>query len=224
MVRRGDSTHTHVLLVEGQDDRHVIYQLIDRCTRCAEMPHFGVIDKSSFSELLGSISGEINAPGREVVGIMVDANDDPQKRWNEVQGKLEAVLHKPPCEMSKKDIASQYLRKPEGLILKSNPRIGVWMMPDNDSSGELEDFVMQMIPRRDTVWPLSRNYISDIPDGHRKFDAGKVQKAELFAWLATRKEPGRMGAAIGAGDLSVDGPLAKKFLKWLSDLFGFQPG
>lgn len=223
MVAQGKPAHTHVLLVEGQDDRHVVCQLLDRCTRRAEMPHFGVIDKNSLLELLESISVEINAPGREVVGVMVDANSDPQKRWNEVQSKLETVLRKPPFEMREKDIASQYLREPGGLILQSNPRIGVWMMPDNDTSGELEDFVMQMIPGHDPVWPLSRNYISGIPDEHRKFHAGKVQKAELFAWLAARKEPGRMGAAIGAGDLSVDGPLAKKFLKWLSDLFGFQP-
>ena len=222
MVKRGGSEHTHVLLVEGQDDRHVIYQLLDRCVPHAELPpHFGVIDKNSFSELLESVSVEINAPGREVVGIMVDANDDPQKRWDEIKHKLETVLQEPPYEMRKKDIVSQYQCKPGGLILKSDPCIGVWMMPDNGTSGELEDFVMQMIPKQDPVWPLARGYINGISDGDRKFHPGKMKKAELFAWLAARREPGRMGAAIGAGDLSVDGPLAKKFLKWLSNLFGF---
>ncbi len=92
-------------------------------------------------------------------------------------------------------------------------------MPDNKSHGELEDFAAQMIPEDDPVWPSSREYIANIPVKDRKFDSDKTPKAELFAWLATRKNPGRMGAAIGADDLSLDNQPSKKFLKWLTELF-----
>lgn len=92
-------------------------------------------------------------------------------------------------------------------------------MPDNESPGELEDFAAKMVPASDPVWPSSREYIANIPDEERKFDSGKAPKAELFAWLATRREPGRMGAAIGADDLSLDNQPSKTFLKWLTDLF-----
>ena len=44
-------------------------------------------------------------------------------------------------------------------------------------------------------------------------------RAELHAWLATRENPGLMGAAIGRGDLKTDGPLCAAFLKWLEVLF-----
>ena len=92
-------------------------------------------------------------------------------------------------------------------------------MPDNKSPGELEDFAANMVPDNDPIWPSSRGYIANIPKQDRKFDCDKTPKAELFAWLATRNEPGRMGAAIGASDLALDNEPSETFLKWLSDLF-----
>ena len=81
------------------------------------------------------------------------------------------------------------------------PRVGIWLMPDNQSLGELEDFVAQMIPDNDPVWPLSQDYISRIPEEHREFAENKTSTAEVYAWLATREDPRQMGAAIGARDL-----------------------
>ena len=37
--------------------------------------------------------------------------------------------------------------------------------------------------------------------------------------LQQEKKPGRMGAAINAGDLTLENELSQSFLKWLSDLF-----
>ena len=93
-------------------------------------------------------------------------------------------------------------------------------MPDNKSQGELEDFVLGMIPYSDTIWPLSESYVADIPESDRKFRTVKTDKAKLYAWLAARREPGRMGAAVGAGDLEVTSPLCQNFLIWLTRLFG----
>ena len=92
-------------------------------------------------------------------------------------------------------------------------------MPCNKLPGELEDFAVTMIPGDDPIWPSSRQYITDIPQQDRKFDDEKKPKAELYAWLATRKTPGRMGAAIGAGDLSLNNKPSETFLKWLTELF-----
>ena len=57
---------------------------------------------------------------------------------------------------------------PDGTIIQANPRIGIWLMPDNMSVGELEDFVVQMIPEGDQVWPLSQRYIEEIPEEGKK--------------------------------------------------------
>ena len=92
-------------------------------------------------------------------------------------------------------------------------------MPDNVSSGELEDFVVQMIPSNDVVWPLSQAYIDKIPEADRKFAKGKIQRAKVHAWLAAREHPRRMGSAIGVGDLDINVEVSKKFVTWLRELF-----
>ena len=92
-------------------------------------------------------------------------------------------------------------------------------MPDNTSPGEVEDFVRRMIPDNDTVWSFAHNYIEGIPQVARKFERVKTDKAKLYAWLSTRKEPSRMGAAIGADELQLNGTLCQNFLTWLTKLF-----
>ena len=44
-------------------------------------------------------------------------------------------------------------------------------------------------------------------------------RAKVHAWLATRGEPRKMGSAIYAQDLRVDGPLSTTFANWLQELF-----
>ena len=92
-------------------------------------------------------------------------------------------------------------------------------MPDNASSGELEDFVVQMVSTGDTAWHLAQRYIDTIPESERKFSQQKTMRAKLYAWLATREDPRRMGSAIGAHDLEVGGPLCQSFITWLKKLF-----
>ena len=92
-------------------------------------------------------------------------------------------------------------------------------MPDNLSPGELEDFIYKLIPEDDPIWPRTNQYIKNIPSKDRKFTDRKEHRAKIHAWLATRKKPRRMGAAIGAGDLDSSAPIAQDFYKWLHLLF-----
>ena len=85
--------------------------------------------------------------------------------------------------------------------------------------GELENFVAEMIPDDDPIWPLARRYIDGIPERDRKFAKKKTMRAKVHAWLATRKTPGFMGSEIGQGDMRTDGPLVVQFTDWLRKLF-----
>ena len=198
-----------VLLVEGQDDKHVVLHL---CRRNESMPAFCISDKDGIDRLLDSISPEIKVSGRMSVGILVDANDEPANRWQAVRGRLQQF-----------DLSLPEEPEPNGTILPAVspavPRIGVWLWPDNRRPGELEDFVKSMIPSEDPIWPRSEEYIDRIPEPDRKFPPGKETKARIYAWLATTETPGRMGTAIGAQMLNVDGPLTLKFADWLRRLF-----
>lgn len=159
--------------------------------------------------LRSAIEAEVRAPSREIVGILVDANDSVRNRWLAVANQLR-----------KADIVAPEDPDPAGTIIDGTPRVGIWLMPNNRASGELEDFVAGMIPANDTVWPLSEKYVNGIPDEARKFKPGKTLRAKVHSWLATRQEPRKMGAAIGAGDLNVAASDAVRFVEWLRRLFG----
>ena len=200
-----DREPERVLLVEGQDDKHVVRQL---CLRSDAMPSFDIKDKGGIDKLLKSIDPEIKVSGRKAVGILVDANDNPESRWEAIRRRLQEQGFQPP--------ASPH---PTGTILFERLRIGIWLWPDNERPGELEDFVEAMIPQGDSVWPRSLAYIDDIPKSVRRFRENKALKAQLYAWLATRKTPQRMGMAIQAQELDIDGALAMRFADWLRQLF-----
>lgn len=211
MADGGDgSSENRVLLVEGWDDMHVVCHL---CEPNPITPTFTVSPKGGIDPLLKGIRSEISVEGRTVVGILVDANDDLQSRWDAVAGRLREANIEPPSGPAS-----------NGTIIESRPhegkpRVGVWLMPDNQSPGELEDFIEGMIPPHDRVWPMSEDYIDGIPVKHRKFKAGKILRAKVHAWLATRRRPRQMATAIEAGDLNTDTETCQRFLGWLRQLF-----
>ena len=128
-----------VLLVEGADDKHVVLHL---CERSRPMPPFHIKEKDGIDNLLASIGPEVKAPGRMAVGILPDANNVPEARWDALRHRL----------------ADRHLDLPErpdpdGTVVDGSPRIGIWLWPDNQEPGELENFVQTMVPP--TRWGLA---------------------------------------------------------------------
>lgn len=202
MIRPSNRPVDRVLLVEGSSDEHVIFHL--RSYRDLNI-EFTIVDKRGAPNLINGIRNEISAPNRKAVGIVLDANDNLSEKWNAVKRNISEAGITPP-----ENIPNQ------GMIVENIPRVGAWFMPNNQSPGEIEDFVINMIPEHDPVWPLSTQYIDSVPRDSLK---AKRQKAVLHAWLATKAQPGLMGAAISARELNVDGDLCNKFCNWLERLF-----
>ena len=196
-----------VLLVEGDDDKHVVRHLRDHPNH-PDIPRFCILNKNGYPNLEAAIGLEIKAPGRLVVGILADANNFPDRRWQAIANRLRKANIEPPPAL-----------EPDGTVIEGTPRVGIWLMPDNRLTGELENFIEQLIPADDRVWPLAQTYIDGIPEADRKFSAGKIERARIHAWLAARKEPRKMGASIGYGDLDATVPLAMSFTAWLRRLF-----
>lgn len=218
---------SRLLLVEGQDDKHVIWQICRGDAAAFSVTRdgydmsvtlrraantVGIVEKGNFHTVVEAIEAEIMMAGRQALGIVVDADGQPAQRWGQLKDAFPAAIPLPDTP------------DPAGVVIPEQPgqpRVGVWMMPDNQSPGELEDFVRRMIPAAAPVWTEAQHYIDDIqPEESRKFAADKTDKAKLYAWLSTLKEPSRMGAAIGEGDLKTDGGLCQSFVRWLQRLFG----
>ena len=194
-----------LLIVEGVNDRHVVRQIV---SRVGSGSGFEIADAGGINSLLESIEARANYTGRVALGIVADANDDINARWQSIRSRMPDRI-----DLPERPVAG-------GLIVESRPRVGVWLMPDNASPGQLEDFVQRMIPTDDTIWPLAERYIDDIPAPDRKFPPSKTSRAKLYAWLAARQDPRRMGEAIRTRDLAIDGALCQQFVGWLRRLFG----
>ena len=208
------SNDPRCLLVEGQDDRHLIEHICKKHLNRENLP-FVIKDKNGIANVIKSISGEVKVPDRKALGIITDTNGDLIKTWNKITKELKKTAGYLKIDSTK--IPDK--PKPEGVLIKCKPQIGIWLMPDNKSHGEIENFFLKMLPKEDPIWPLAKKYIERIPSKDRLFSLNKEEKAKLYAWLATRKNPGRMGASFTKDGLKLDDDLVKDFLKWLRALF-----
>ena len=196
------------LIVEGRDEVHVVTNLLRR--RKLEQT-FEIIDKGGFENLHSSIPTEVKASERRVLGILADANDNIEGRWRSIADQL----RKNDC-----DVPDAICRSGSIFCGPMGIRVGVWLMPNNNSKGELENFIYAMIPDGDPILPRAKEFIDNIPEGERKFKRPKITKAYVHAWLATRSKPRPMGTAIIADDLSHRAEIADSFVTWLDNLFG----
>lgn len=232
--------YKNVLLVEGQDDLHVVLHLYKKTHEKRLVPEvFCIRDMGGDTKLLAGMNNEIRSGRRGIVGVIIDADRDDESsqpadaataRWKEVADKLEEIGIAVPPERADGVVIPG---KPDGAArlasIGAPPRIGVWVMPDNEHPGELEDFIDRMIPSDAKARLLAKDYIdralTEIPDD----DVGRLVekkrlRGEVHAWLATRRRPRHLGAAIEAAYLNTDGELCQRFTAWLRRLFGEPAG
>ena len=197
--------------MEGNDEKHVVKKLLKRHNL---RPSFDIKPKGGFNGVRESIYNEVNASGRRILGILVDANANPDRRWQSIADSLT----KAGCDVP--------ANQPEAGSVFAGPRgiqVGVWLMPNNVRSGQLEDFIAELVPQSDPIWPRACCYIDGIPDRERLFRPQKITGAYVHAWLATREKPRPMGQAITTGDLNHNAAVATAFIEWLKNLFVLKP-
>lgn len=201
-----------MLLVEGSDDEHVICHLYQRAGYDV---NFGVRAEGSVQQVIQSIRNHVRVPGRMSLGIVVDANDRLEARWQEIRNKFSSVgIQLPP-----QPTAGGTVVQPESAH-SGFPRVGVWLMPDNSSGGELEDFLSGLVPSGDLIWPLAQTYVGDAFEQIPPQEHPKRLKAEIHAWLAGKNGGLPMGLSVGMGLFYVDDPTAQTFVAWLREVFG----
>jgi hypothetical protein len=196
------------LLVEGNDDRHVILAL---CKNHQITENFDIIDCDGINNMEKRIPLMFKKSGIETIGIVIDADENLQTRWNSLKNILSAIG----CNVP------QILQK-TGLILADNsPKTGVWIMPDNNSNGMLEDFISFLIPHEDKLLPVVHSTLNDIEFRKlNKYSAIHKSKAVIHTWLAWQEEPGKpMGTSITKRYLSANDATCHDFVLWLETLF-----
>lgn len=209
-----EEKHTFKLLVEGNDDKHVVIALWNN----AKLPEtFDVIDCHSITKLLENLKIRLTVPQiNERIGVVVDADEDISVRWDAIRDRLSAS-GKYDC----KDLSL-----PEnGLVLNPTsedaPVVGVWIMPNNKLPGMLEDFVATLSENDDPLMAKADDVLNELETLKiQKYKHVHRSKAKIHSFLAWQDEPGKpMGTSITAHVLNPDNPSGVKFLEWLKRLF-----
>ncbi len=198
-----------ILLVEGNNDKHVIFALRDKFD---VKNNFKVKDCSDIQTLIESIPEELRVEELQSIGIMVDADVNPKGRWEAIKKKLSHLESSLPVNLPDK-----------GLIFNTSDgtRVGVWLMPNNKISGNLEDFMSFLIPKDDVLKPNAEAALAELESkAINRYAAKDRSKALVHTWLAWQESPGSpLGQSITRRYLDTDEQNCKNLIDWLTKLF-----
>ena len=202
------------LLVEGADDKHTIIHLMTRHGadwNSSErfLPY--VDDCGGVDPLIETLAVAAKS-GYKRLGVVVDANADIAARWDRIRTAL-----------AKADVSLSENPGPDGIVVAGMTRdtkIGVWLMPDNQGRGQLEDFLAKLVPPNDGCWAHACEATRRAKEIGAMFAEKDLCKASIHTWLAWQESPGLpFGTAITAKYFGVDSPEALKFVNWFKQLF-----
>ena len=203
-----------LLLVEGLNDRHVVQHLL-RAHGLLLDSDFRIKDTGGDSPLIVTLPVEIRAAGLTPLGVIIDADVDLQARWDSLNYSLKKAGYGPPNSPDSRGLV---------LVQDDLPAIGVWVMPDNQLPGKLEDFVARLVPDQDPLLPMAERATQSIPAALRRFSEPDLAKAVIHNWLAWQEEPGsRMGEAFTKTYLDPEAPTALVFVDWVRRLLAAGP-
>lgn len=209
---------TSLLLVEGNDDFHVIHSLCKQFSipvRNLENPKagsFSVKDCKGINELLEQIPVLFKSSSLlTTIGIIVDADVNLLSRWESIKNLLISLGFVLPEELPTNGL----------IIINGNLKVGVWIMPNNNLNGMLEDFISFLIPPDDQLLP----FINDSLDAMElqtlnKYATIHRSKAVIHSWLAVQEDPGTpLGQGITKRYLTTDEETCKYLINWVEELF-----
>jgi hypothetical protein len=181
-------SHSKVLLVEGKQDLRVIPELIEANGvpwGTKKNPIVFIRDYDGYPNLVNSdvLKTEFQASGLTSLGIVIDADENASQRWTSLRNAASHLIPDLPISLPG-----------NGLIHNTAKGVafGVWIMPDNKTSGMLETFLSYLI-RDDCldIWNLAKTSAAAAQESGAAFSDSHKIKAEIYTWLAWQDPPGR---------------------------------
>ena len=196
------------LFVEGNDDQHVIWAL---CQRFNIHENFDVVDTEGIDNLLIQIPVRLKQAGITTIGVIIDADNNIQSRWISIsQTFVQQGFNFPEVLPN------------EGLIInQNNIRISIWVMPNNNTNGVLEDFISFLIPNEDQLIEIVKDNLNNIEQQNlNKYQILHKPKALVHSWLALQEDPGTpLGLAITKRYLTTKEETCSRLVDWLTSTF-----
>jgi hypothetical protein len=216
-VRADKRNYPKLLIVEGMDDRHSVVGLMKNHIHWPEEPRdwpvYIEVGKS-VEEILAAdyLSTEMKASHVTTMGVMLDADEYAIGRYQRIQQLMTGLFPTLPVTMQQ-----------GGLVIENldGKRFGLWLMPDNESEGDLETFLKYLVPKeQDEIWNLACDSVKGARNKGAPCHDSHVPKANLYTWLAWQEPPGQSpGLALTKRILDPQSPYAGAFVAWFKDLY-----
>lgn len=213
-----DGDNPKRLVVEGYDD---LYSVREIMRTQIEWPDTGESDYPVYIDR-GKSVGEIlkkeymgvllKSSTIRILGIMIDADQvGVSRRYHSLYSLCNATFPEMPHHLPA-----------EGLIVDnaSRKRLGIWIMPDNRSAGDLETFLQDLVPDQ-SLWEYAEHCTESAKkDWNAPYRDVHTNKAKLYSWLSWQDPPVQNpGRAIESGALDATLPHSQSFIEWFRRLF-----
>lgn len=214
-----------LLLVEGEFDKYVVSELLRQSPNSVGKISIEPFrkktevkaDEQGIYTLLKSLPVIIRATVPDhILGVVVDADTHEAGRWQRIRQILSDVGYQ--------DLPDTF---PSGLVLPTDdvlPRFGLWIMPDNQETGVIENFIRQLIYDQDKLQPEIDEVLDAVRHkGLQLFTDIHRPKAFIRTWLAWQEKPEMsFGVAVSRRVLTTNAELCQRFVNWLTLLFNPQ--
>ena len=200
-------------MVEGTDDEHVLKNICGN----RDIPHLDEVEtQDGVENLIEGLGVRLTLSEEgDVIGVVIDADTDISARWQSIRDRITGVGYQNVPDQPDPD--GTILDPPARTLL---PRLGIWIMPNNQTSGILEDFLRFLVPQSNILFDHAKASVAAIPEGERRFKQLAEPKAVIHTWLAWQKDPGLpFGKAIKARFLDPSVPEVDVLVAWLERLF-----
>lgn len=205
-----------VLYVEGKKDKFVIAEIAEAngIPWPKKKEPIDIRDMNGDAELVNAdrIATRLSESGLQAMGIIVDADENPDARWKQVRNACAKSISDMPAELPS-----------TGLIhsVQNGVTLGIWMMPDNQLQGMLETFLAYFVEPEAPLWQYARSTVKTAKDQGASFKPTHYDKANIHTWLAWQNEPGeQLHIALRKKILTGQHPKAQEFMTWLKQLYG----
>lgn len=202
------------LFVEGVNDLHVICKL---CQHYHLPETFRIKEVGGVDNVISYLTVYVNeeANKSECVAIVLDADTNFEAKWQTIYQVLQST--------SAYDLPEKI--PSTGLVLLPNllhfPKIGVWIMPNNQSLGMIEDFALSMVSADEPLMSEVDRTMENLEKKNlQKYSEEHRSKAKIHTYISWSKEPGKpLGQAITAHVLNPEAEKARVFIDWLERVF-----
>lgn len=197
-----------VLLVEGKNDQHVVWAFCER----KELPEtFSVKNCEGVTGLIKQLPVYLKG-SYDTIGVLVDADQNLISRWESISNAARSTFPNLPTDLPK-----------EGLLHSNaqDKKIGIWVMPNNELTGMLENFLELLVPVNDELIHRVEDFLVNIEEEKlHKYKAVHRIKAKIHTWLSLQENPEiTLGQSITNRCLDLDKDIARAFEQWLRALF-----